>query len=249
MGRRDRVNIDFQRLSQAVERPGIDPRAWGQMARVDGDDPDTVVWDAQLGWLCDVTMVGGALDGDGPVLCRVPSGAQGDGVGSYRPPRPTGLVVVQIPTADPNDEPIIVAQLHSEDDTAPALAPIAINGEVIVESDAIDGQVAAIETHMDIFPSEDLDQEWRNVRVTVSVDGTIRLAAPDAEQPFARGDDLADALGDMADATSDVVTAISTALSAAGSPLDPASLVTFEAAVATFKAARDGYLSQRIFGD
>ncbi len=152
--------------------------------------------------------------------------------------------------ADPNDLVTEIGQLHNTDD---ATAPATINGDAIVEREAGENQVAAIDTHMAVFPDEDLDQEWRNVRMTVSDDaeqpGQMVLVAPDADQPGVRGDDLADALGDMADATSDVVTTISTALTAAGSPLDPASLTAFELAVATFKNAREQYLSSRLLLD
>ena len=237
--------FDAGLMREAIKGPGLDTRAWGQQARVDDDD-DAIVWDRELGWLVDVTMVGGELDGDGPVLCRVASPGQGATIGTHRPPRPSGLVLVQLPTGDPNDIAVIVGQLHNEDDTAGALAPTTINGDAIVERDAAEGQVAALETHIDVYPAEDLDQEWRNVRITADA---MTLGAADAEQPFARGADLADALDDLADATSDVVTAISVSLAAAASPLDPTALAAFEVAVATFKAAREQYLSDRINGD
>jgi hypothetical protein len=217
------------------------------MARVvDDDDGDAFEWDTQLGWLSSATFVGGALDGDGEVLIRIPSQAQGNGVGYYYPPRATGLVAATIPTGDANDIVTEIGQLHSEDETAPALAPTTINGDAIVERDASEGQVAAAETHMAVFPDEDLDQEWRDVRITA---GAMVLGTPEADQPFVRGDDLDEALDDLADALSDIVTAINTGLAAAGSQIDPASLANFEASILAFKNASEQYLSTRITGD
>jgi hypothetical protein len=212
------------------------------MARVDEDD-DAIVWDDALGWLVDVTFVGGGCDGEGPINCRVASQVQGSEIGVYRPPRANGLVIVLVPNGDPNDDAIIVGQLHDVDDFTVASE---VNGDNIVEIDASDGEVAADETHITVLPDEDLDQEWRNVRVTAEA---MVLGAPEADQPFVRGTDLDDALDDLADAISDIVTAINTALGIAGSPIDPASLALFEAAIATFKAASSTYLSSRITGD
>jgi hypothetical protein len=233
---------DYNRIANAVSRPGIDPRSWVCMARVD-EDEDAIVWDDALGWLVDVTFVGGGSDGEGPINCRVASPSQGSGVGVSRPQRPNGLVIVLIPNGDPNDDAIIVGQLHDVDDFT---VPSEVNGDTIVETDASDGEVAADETHITVAPGEDLDQQWRNARITADA---MVLGAPEADQPFVRGTDLDDALDDLADAISDIVTAINTGLAAAGSSIDPASLASFEVAIATFKAASDQYLSDRITGD
>jgi hypothetical protein len=160
-------------------------------------------------------------------------------------------VLVAIPDGDPNTDAIIIGELH---DTSNFSAPTTINGDTIVESDARSGQVSAIDTHISAFPSKDTDQEWRNARITVSDDGLLILASADAEQPFARGDDLADALGDFADAISDFAEAISLSTPAAPN----AALTVADAIAATspliaassaLKAARDQYLSEKIKGD
>ncbi len=244
---RRRRGFDPVLMREAIKGPGVDTRSWGSMARVvDDDDLDAFEWDAELGWLSSAVFVGGTLDGDGDNVIRIPSQAQGDGVGYYYPPRATGLVATVLPTADANDLVIEVGQLHNTDETAPARAPTTINGDAIVEREAAEGQVAAAETHMAVFPDEDLDQEWRNVRITGDA---MVLGAPGADQPFVRGTDLDEALDDFADAISDIVTAINTGLQAAGSAIDPASLLLFETAVETFKNASEQYLSTRITGD
>jgi hypothetical protein len=237
---------------QAIRGPGVDSRAWGQMCRVvDDADGDAFEWDESLGWLCTMDSVGGPYDGDADNLGRIPSQAQGNGVGYYYPPRATGLVVATIPTGDPNDVMMVVGQLHSEDETAPALAAALINGDTIVERDAGDGQVAAAETHMAVFPDEDLDQEWRNVRITADA---MVLGAPDAEQPFVRGNDLESALGDFADAISQFAQDL-----AGSAPAPPNAALTVADAIAAsaplisaaeaLKAAFETILSTRINGD
>jgi hypothetical protein len=227
----------------------MDVRTWISMARTDvetEDAPDVFVWDDKKGWLADVTFVGGGLDGDRR-NCRLISGAQGAGVLSTRPPRPDGLTLIALPNGDPNDDAIIVGQLADDELSIPAT----VNGDTIVERNATEGQVAAIETHLDIFPEEDLDQEWRNVRITAD---NMTLAVPDADQPFVRGTDQADALDDVFDAILDFATALS-----ASTPAPPngaltvaeviAALPDLVAKISEWKAARPTYLSTKIKGD
>jgi hypothetical protein len=249
---------DFGRIAEGISRPGIDPRVWLALARVD-DDPDAVVWDEALGWIVDVTFVGGPLDGDGPCPCRVASGGEGAGVGYARPPRAGGLVVVQIINGDANDDAVILGQLWEQRTAAPS----SVNGDSIVERDPQSGEVAAAETHIAVFPEEDVDEEWRNVRVTGE---RMVLGAPDADQPFIRGDDYADAEADFVDAVetySGQIEGAFQALVPPGPPVTPvtgaqasAALLAIQAAgiplqlaIQQFKSARDTYLSTRIVGD
>lgn len=238
-----RLRPDFDRIAQALKRPGIDPRSWLNMARVD-EDPDAIVWDAQVGWLVDVTFVGGALDGEGPVVCRVSSWGQGQGVTSQRPPRPDCLVLVAVPGGDPNEECVIVGQLHDEVCKPPA----AVNGTTITEE-------FALETHFEVFPGEDLDAEYRNVRITAE---SMTLGAAAADQPFPRGNDLADALDNLADSLDALAAALTTSGSVIGTSVSGGAVTAaiigavtapLQTAVASFKAARTGYLSSRITGD
>jgi len=230
-----RLRLDFNRIAKGLSRPGIDPRSWVVMARVD-NDPDAIVWDATIGWIVDVTF----LDGDGPVTCRVVSDAQGQAAGSIRPVRPDSLVLVLIPTGDPNYDAIIVGELHDADAN---IAPTTINTDAITEE-------FAASTHIDAFPTEDLDQEWANVRITASTQ--MILGVPLADQSYVRGDDYADALDAFADALDAFAQAIAVApvnIAGAVVALDPASLTLFQTAISQYKAARTTYLSTRIKGD
>lgn len=238
---RTRLRPDFGRIAQAVSRPGIDPRAWVSMARID-DDPDAIVWDDELGWLVDVTFVGGSYDGDGPICCRVASKMQGNGVGSYAPPRGGVLCVVVIPDGDPNSDAIIIGQLHDIDSYK---APTRVNGDTIVETGATIGQVSADKTSIVVAPNENLDEEWDEVRICAS---NMKFAEPAANQAYVRGNDLADAISNFADA----LTAFCTGISKAPTLLldtvnyDPLNINT---AIAIFKNASNQYLSTKIYGD
>ena len=239
-----RRRLDFARIADAIARPGIDPRPWVAEARVD-DDGDAVVWDDALGWLVDVTLTTGEHAGEGPIVCRVASPAQGGGVTMARPPRRDSRVLVVFPDGDPNTDAVIVGQLHDAEDFG---APSEVNGDDITEA-------LALETWITVAPNEDLDEQWRNVRITVADDGgSMVLGSPDADQPATRGTDLADALDDFADALGNFAQALATAAPAApNGALTVANVAAafpaLQAAVAAFQAARDQYLSRRITVD
>lgn len=247
---------DYRRVGDAVSFPGIDPRTWVSLARVDTDE-DAIVWDEEEGWLVDVTFVGGELDGEGPVVATMGSLAQGNGQGRYLPPRAGGLVLVSVPNGDANDEVVILQQVHTTNE----VAATTINGDTIVERDAGNGEVAAIETHIDAFPQEDADQQWRTRRVATSgahrLHGeTLELGIPDADQPFARGNDLADALNNLSSALDTFLNALAIIPvlipPPPGSPVanvNPAAIATLRTAITTFQNARNQYLSTRISGD
>lgn len=235
---RTRLRMDFGRIAEAVKRPGVDPRTWLALARVD-DDPDARVWDDELGWIVDVTFRGGALDGEGPIPCRV-MGAAGAGAGVYRPPHLDALVVVAVPHGDPNNDCIVLGELHDVEHVPPA----EVNGTQITEE-------FALATHILVYPGEDIDAQFRNVRLTGE---QMVLGAAEADQPFARGADLADALDALADALDSFANALATA-----APAPPNAALTVAAvlaaytplatAIGQFKTARDTYLSTRIRGD
>lgn len=232
---RIRTRVDMSRVAAGLKTPGIDPRTWVAFARVD-EDPDATVWDAEWGWICDVTIVGGPLDGDGPIVCRMPTRGQGNGVGEQHPPRQGGLVVVAIPEGNTNADCIIIGQLHDVDHVVPAT----VNGTTIDEP-------FATRTHILAYPGEDFDAEFENVRLT----GQMVLGVPDADQPYARGNDLADALNALADAFDaflDAAPAPPGAFGSVAAPTFTAAAVPLKVAIEQFKLSRDQYLSTRIKG-
>jgi hypothetical protein len=225
---RSRSAVDFNRVANGLQKPGIDPRTWLAFARID-EDPDATVWDDELGWLCDVTFVGGGLDGDGPNLARW------GGRGVYRPPVQGALCLVAVVGGDPNDDLVILGMLDDADSAAPA----SVNG------DAIDEAMAS-RTHIVARPDEDADVEMTRVRVNAE----LVLGAADADQSYVRGDDYAGEEAKFLDA-------LDTFLSSAPppGPFGQVSSATFIAAAAPlklaiqqFKLAKNTYLSQRIKG-
>lgn len=233
--------VDWSRLRSAMASPGMDPRAWACTARID-DDPDAVQWHATLGWLCDLTVVSGPLAGQPIPLACSPARDSHD---AHHPPARGRLVSILLPTGDPNDGAVVTGYLNSTDEDP---APTTINGDRIVETNAGAGEVAADVTHVYSWSGEDVDIEARHVRVTAS--DRMVLGTAQADQPYVRGTDLADALGSLLDALSTFAAAIAVApVAGAVVALDQGTLATFQQAIATAKQARQTYLSQRITGD
>lgn len=223
-----RTDIDFRRVGWGLKMPGIDTRSWISLARID-EDPDATVWDAELGWLCDVTFVGGALDGDGPNLARW------GGRGLYRPPVQGSLCLCAVVSGDGNDDVVILGLL----DTDPEPAPGSVNGEAVDEA-------RASTTHLAAFPGQALDAEFETVRIT----GSMVLGVADADQSYVRGEDFADAAGDFIDALDQFLTA-----APPPGPFGSVNSATFTAAASVlklalqqFKLARNTYLSRVIKG-
>lgn len=102
----------FYRLARAIGHPGIDPRSWMAIARVD-DDEDAIRFEPPMGWLVDVTFTTGALAQVGPVPCRVAPDFAGAGATRSTPIDRDCEVLVAVPSGDPNDSPSIVGQLHN----------------------------------------------------------------------------------------------------------------------------------------
>ena len=223
-----------------MKQPGIDPRSWLSLARID-EGEDARVWDAELGWLVDVTFRGGALDGEGPVLCRV-AGTTGPEFGAFFPPRADALVVVAVPGGDPNNDCVVLGELN-DTETVP---PSEVNGTTIDEAFAMQTQIL-------VFPEQDVDAAYRNFRLTAE---RMVFGVADADQPFARGTDLADAMEALADAVETAFSDMSSLpptppMAGGGVPVAGLTPIVqaLSAAVQQFAQARDTYLSTRIVGD
>ena len=108
---RARTTPDCSRISEALSRPGIDPRGWLSLAVVD-------VWkvDPKHGVLYDVTL----LPGGTPETARDGLLYGGSGYGLFRKIPIGAEVLVAIPDGDPDSGPVIIAVLWSEADPPPA---------------------------------------------------------------------------------------------------------------------------------
>lgn len=231
---RIRSRFDIGRIMQAAQAPGNDPRTWVQLARVD-DDPDAVRWDAELGWIVDVTCVGGPLDGEGPVAARVAGPQVGPSEGASAPVAAASLVVLVLTEGDLNAQPVIVGALWTPDVKAPA----SVGGADVDEDFA--------EKTWFVSVDKDIVLEARERAASV-LGQDIKLAEPDASESFVKGDAQKDALTDFLDALTRWNTAIANGVTSAGGAIDPLAITAIETAISTLKTGLEQALSSRIKG-
>lgn len=146
-------SLDTAKLSAAVSRPGIDPREWVKLGRV-----DDVAFDPAYGWFADVTwQPSGAQE-----TCMVGLAyATPDGGASFCPIPVGSTVVAVIPDGDPNSGPVIVAVLPTKQNPPPATG-----GTGPVSGDGTQD------------PTEDVFlyvRPGRNVRVRVAGEGGVLI--------------------------------------------------------------------------
>lgn len=103
---------DVSRIARALQRPGIDPRAWVSLALV-----QSVVVDAD-GAFCDVLLV----PSNRRHTARLGAAYAGSGWGMYAPPQVDDEVVVMAPDGDPSAGLVIVSRVWSRVDAPPTEA-------------------------------------------------------------------------------------------------------------------------------
>jgi hypothetical protein len=103
---------DVSRIARALQRPGIDPRAWVSLALV-----QSVVVDAD-GAFCDVLLV----PSNRRHTARLGAAYAGSGWGLYAPPQVEDEVVVMAPDGDPSAGLVIVSRVWSRVDAPPTEA-------------------------------------------------------------------------------------------------------------------------------
>ena len=227
---RIRRRFDRGRLGQLAGQPGIDPRSWVVLARVDDDD-DAIRWtgpdgeDGPLGWIIDVTIGdGGDLDQESAIPCRLGAAYARDGELRSDPPARGCLVLVLLPCGNVNTEPTIIGELPTDG----CVVPGSVNETDIDEA-------YALATHI-LVTSLDVDEQIGGDRRVKTGDGkkhrilgeTVELADQDAAQSFVRGDDQKQQLDALLQALTQYATDI-----AASSPAPPnAALTVVDAAAA-----------------
>jgi hypothetical protein len=266
---RHRIQVDAQRLGEAVKRPGIDPRTWVTQGRIE-DDTEATSFDADVGWIVDVSPGGSDLEGAGEMPCRVLSPSAGDGFGEYVPP-PTGAeVTVVVAGGDPELGPVVVGFGSNGGGCKP---PATVNG-LAVSPDAAASTpalVAPADTEFKRSPHHRreeyaLDRHIQARNQIIEAGELVKLAARDAAQSFVRGERFVQVLNAWIDAVSSFISAngaadakIYTAVNAlAPGTLTPQEILDVATAVvqvplqkAAFQAAAvaGDALSERIKGD
>lgn len=249
-----RRRINMRRLAHAVRAPGIDPRAWVAAGRVE-TDPDAATFEPKLGWLVDVKLYGGTLDGVEGLPCRWLSiGPGGDGFGEYIPPKLGGEVLVAVTDGDVEANPVILGTLTNEEDAAP---PTEING-LPIDPEATASTPAAVsplDTEIKRSPHsrrEHFDGELheQGKKVVITADEMIAgllLGSPQALKSYVKGEDLATAIGVFVDA---LAAMLDTGANSGGAVVF-AGKPAFAAAAAALKTSLSGpgVLSQKIKGE
>lgn len=116
---RSRVSssIDFSRLSQALMRPGIDPRVWVSYAVLKGEPVvDLTVDDGSAGVFVDLIL----LPTQQQATARVGALYAGNGFGLYAPLHKDDEVLVVAPSGDPAEGLVVTQRLWSPSDPPPA---------------------------------------------------------------------------------------------------------------------------------
>lgn len=234
--------MDVDRIGEATARPES-RRVWTCAARV-STEADGIRFDDELGRLVDVEIVGGPLDGEGPIVARVAEGFAEDGGILSHPIAAGDFVAVEL-GHDPNDLPVIVGHVFA-DGTKP---PSTVNDDTVDAALLAAAHVLRSSRRLEV----ELDGRARlRFPELVAMADTIKLAEENAAQPFVRGTSYADALDTFLDA----FTEAAKALVPPGPPTTPmtaanatAFLTAITIAAEVFKAARSDYLSTRIAGE
>jgi hypothetical protein len=241
-----RRTVDRGRFSRMASAPGVDTRTWISLARVDDDD-DAIRWgapdseDGAVGWLVDVHFIGGALEGEGPVVCRVASqvGAEGQ---TASDPVPRGcLVVVALPEGEPDVMPVIVGFVSS----VGCAVPSEVNGTPIDEEYALATSIRVLAGDVD-------EQVGGDIRVRaegdhrVLADGTLMLGVQDPNQAFVRGNAQKDAIGDFLTSFTTWIGLVRAGVIAGGGTLDNTAMTQ---AVSALRTGLTNALSSKIKGE
>lgn len=201
---RIRPRADIGRWRLALAGPGADTRTWCAYARID-DDPDAITWDDELGWLVDVTVVGGPLDGEGPVVARFPFGWLADGEMRSEPVTRGAHVVLAISDGELLVPPCIVGYVP-DPDFAP---PSEINGQSIDEA-------FAQGSHLWLTGK---GVQWATGAAVWTFPSLVLVSA-DASQQAVRGSDQKDALDSFLDAFDAWAALVAAGIAAGGGTLD-----------------------------
>ena len=215
---RIRRRFDRGRLGQLAEQPGIDPRSWIVLGRVDDDD-DAIRWtgtdgeDGPLGWIVDVTIGdGGDLDQESEIPCRLGAAYAREGELRSDPPARGCLVLVAMPCGNLNTEPTIIGELPTDGCAVPGT----VNGTDIDEAYALATHILV--TTLDVDEQIDGDRRVKTGGTNRVLGPTLELADEGATQSFVKGDDQQQALDTFLTALDTWITSVESIMTAAPFP-------------------------------
>lgn len=159
--------LDLGRLSNAVSRPGIDPRVWVSYGVLTSDPViDTDATDNSAGIFVEVMLMpSGTTE-----TARVGAAYAGNGFGFYTPLKKDDEVLVCAPSGDPDEGLVVTQRLWSAADPPPAaLANYPEDVTLVVES-------------------------GKALRLNVAGGGKVYIGANDGTEPVALGQTLKDHL-------------------------------------------------------
>ena len=163
--RRAASGLDFNMLSKAMTRPGIDPRSWCSLAIV-----QSVVIDEAAGVFCDVLL----MPSKRRETARLGAAYAGSGFGFYAPVKVDDEVLVSAPGGDPAQGLVITQRLWSPEDVPPAgLEATPDDVVLVVEADK----------------SLRLTVQGGGDVVVTAADGKVKLGGDAATRGVARLDD------------------------------------------------------------
>lgn len=163
--RRAASGLDFNMLSKAMTRPGIDPRSWCSLAIV-----QSVVIDEAAGVFCDVLL----MPSKRRETARLGAAYAGSGFGFYAPVKVDDEVLVSAPGGDPAQGLVITQRLWSPADVPPAgLEATPEDVVLVVEADK----------------SLRLTVQGDGDVVVTAADGKVKLGGDAATRGVARLDD------------------------------------------------------------
>ena len=175
--RRAASGIDFNMLSKAMTRPGIDPRSWCSLAIV-----QSVVIDEAAGVFCDVLL----MPSKRRETARLGAAYAGSGFGFYAPVKVDDEVLVSAPGGDPAQGLVITQRLWSPADVPPAgLEATPEDVVLVVEADK----------------SLRLTVQGGGDVVITAADGKVKLGGEAASQPVALGSTVTAAGGELVPGT------------------------------------------------
>lgn len=158
-----RSGVDVGRLSAAVARPGIDPRRWVALARV-----DDVAIDEEAGAFADVTL----LPGGEQETVRVPSMYAGADFGAWGGLRAGATVVCVFPDGDPSAGMGVVSAVLWTGAAPPP--PELAAGAVGQAADATPNPLIVVEPGATLRV---VVRDGASLRVEASGSGTVDVAA------------------------------------------------------------------------